>query len=65
TSVYVASAPELETVTGKYFVDCRSVRSSAQSYRSDAARMLWAVSEQLTEGRGYGAICFPEEPVAQ
>ncbi|MEP7200110.1 MAG: SDR family oxidoreductase [Chloroflexota bacterium] len=47
TNVYLASAPEVEGVTGKYFVDCKAVPSSPASYDVDAARQLWQVSEQL------------------
>lgn len=48
TSVYLASSPEVEDVTGAYFEKCTSVRAAEQAYdRADAAR-LWQVSEQLT-----------------
>src|SRR5262249_54859468 len=48
TPVYVAAAPELEAITGKYFVNARAVPSSAASYDRDAARRLWDVSAALT-----------------
>ena len=48
TSIYLASSPDVEGVTGRYFVKCKSVRSSRASYDVDAARRLWDVSEQLT-----------------
>jgi NAD(P)-dependent dehydrogenase (short-subunit alcohol dehydrogenase family) len=48
TSVYLASSPEVEGVSGKYFVKCvaKSPRRWAQD--DEAARRLWQVSEQLT-----------------
>ena len=48
TSVYLASSPEVAGVSGRYFVDCRPVKSAPQSYDRTAAERLWAVSEQLT-----------------
>lgn len=48
TSVYLASSPEVEGVSGNYFVKCvaRPPRRWAQD--EEAARQLWQVSEQLT-----------------
>ena len=48
TSVYLASSPEVEGVTGKYFSDCRVRRSSKDSYDECAARRLWDISACLT-----------------
>jgi NAD(P)-dependent dehydrogenase (short-subunit alcohol dehydrogenase family) len=48
TSVYLASSPEVEGVSGQYFVNCRAVKSAPQSYDRAAAERLWAVSEELT-----------------
>lgn len=47
TSVHVASAPELEGVTGRYFV--KSHEASPAPHAKDAAvrRRLWEVSERL------------------
>lgn len=47
TSIYLAASPEVEGVSGKYYVNRRPRTSSAQSYsREDQAR-LWAVSAEL------------------
>jgi len=52
-SIYLASSPEVEGVTGRYFESCRAVRSSDESYDRDvAARRLWQVSEELTTASG-------------
>lgn len=48
TSIYLASSPEVEGVTGQYFYDCKPVRSSAVSYDSQTAARLWQVSADLT-----------------
>ncbi len=48
TSIYLASSPEVERVSGKYFVRCMPVRSSEASYDHAAAARLWQVSASLT-----------------
>ena len=48
TSIYMASSPELEKVSGKYFVDKASVASSPISYDEAASRRLWDISERMT-----------------
>jgi NAD(P)-dependent dehydrogenase (short-subunit alcohol dehydrogenase family) len=48
TQVYLASSPEVEGVTGKYFIDSKEARSSDVSHDADLARRLWEVSAQMT-----------------
>ena len=48
TSIYLASSPEVEGVSGKYFVDCKPVQSSPQSYDTELAQKLWQASLELT-----------------
>jgi NAD(P)-dependent dehydrogenase (short-subunit alcohol dehydrogenase family) len=48
TSVYLATSPEVEGVTGKYFARCREVLPSAAARDEEAARRLWELSEELT-----------------
>lgn len=48
TSVYLASSPDVQGVSGKYFDKCAAVSSSAVSYDTDIARALWRESERLT-----------------
>jgi NAD(P)-dependent dehydrogenase (short-subunit alcohol dehydrogenase family) len=48
TVVWLATSPEVEGVTGKYFYDRREKRSNRESYDLEVARRLWEVSEQLT-----------------
>jgi NAD(P)-dependent dehydrogenase (short-subunit alcohol dehydrogenase family) len=47
TSVFLAASPEVEGVTGRYFVRCKDTPSSERSYDIDAARRLWELSENL------------------
>ncbi len=51
TSVYLASSPTVEGVTGRYFVKCREAQSNAESHDAAIARRLWEVSEELTAKR--------------
>jgi NAD(P)-dependent dehydrogenase (short-subunit alcohol dehydrogenase family) len=48
TSIYLASSPDVESVTGKYFEQKQPVASSRPSYDEAAARRLWEISERLT-----------------
>ena len=48
TSIYLASSPEVEGLSGKYFVDCKAVDSSPRSYDQALAEKLWQVSLELT-----------------
>ncbi len=48
TTIYLASSPEVEGVTGKYFVQKKETRSSDVSYDENIAGRLWQVSLELT-----------------
>lgn len=48
TSLYLASSPEVEGVTGKYFVNAKPSGSNKSSYDTEAAARLWKVSVDLT-----------------
>ena len=47
TSIHMASAPDLEQVSGRYFADSKPKRSSKRSYDQVAAARLWQVSADL------------------
>jgi retinol dehydrogenase-14 len=47
TSIHVASAPDLEQVTGRFFANSKPRRSSKRSYDEAAAARLWQVSADL------------------
>jgi len=48
TSIYLASSPEVEGLSGRYFVKKAEVRSSVVSHDERIARWLWEVSAELT-----------------
>jgi NAD(P)-dependent dehydrogenase (short-subunit alcohol dehydrogenase family) len=48
TSIYLASSPEVEGVTGKYFSNCKEISSSKESYDESVSQRLWEVSSALT-----------------
>ena len=48
TSIFLASSPEVEGLSGKYFVDCKAVDSSPVSHDQAVAEKLWQVSMELT-----------------
>lgn len=52
TSVYLASSPEVEGVTGRYFFKCRPTRTTAAADDESAALRLWEESEKLVAGAG-------------
>lgn len=51
TPVYLASSPEMEGVTGRYFIACSPRDSSPASRNPAVARQLWQVGEELTGAR--------------
>ena len=55
TSIYLASSPEVEGVTGKYYDKCKPIVSSKESYDAEVARKLWDTSAELVEGALGGA----------
>jgi NAD(P)-dependent dehydrogenase (short-subunit alcohol dehydrogenase family) len=44
TSIYLASSPEVEKITGEYFVDKKIKQSSAESHNMETAKKLWDMS---------------------
>ena len=47
TSIYLASSPEVEGITGRYYADCKPKTSSKASYDTTAAARLWQASIDL------------------
>jgi len=47
TSIHLASAPDLEHVTGSYFANSKTKRSSKPSYDETVAARLWQISAEL------------------
>lgn len=60
TAIFLATSPEVEGVTGRYFADGKEKRSSRASRDEAAKERLWAVSEELVGltggGRAPGAV---------
>jgi NAD(P)-dependent dehydrogenase (short-subunit alcohol dehydrogenase family) len=48
TSLYLATSPEVQGVSGKYFVNCEAVPSSDLSYDISLQEKLWQLSARLT-----------------
>ncbi len=48
TVIYLATSPDVEGVSGKYFIDEKAVPSSPASYDETSAKRLWVASEQMT-----------------
>jgi len=46
-SIYAASTPDLEEVTGRYFVHNKPKKSSKQNYDQAAAARLWQLSAHM------------------
>jgi NAD(P)-dependent dehydrogenase (short-subunit alcohol dehydrogenase family) len=47
TSIYLATSPEVQNITGKYFVDCKVTQPAPQAADMDVARKLWEVSVEM------------------
>ncbi len=47
TSLYLATSAAVEGVTGRYFSNCKPVRSAAKSYDPAVRQRLWQESERL------------------
>jgi len=48
TSIYLASSPEVEGITGKYFINKEPRESSEESYNEGDAKRLWKVCVAMT-----------------
>jgi NAD(P)-dependent dehydrogenase (short-subunit alcohol dehydrogenase family) len=47
TSIYLASSPEVEGITGKYFIKKQQQKSSKESYNEEDAKRLWEISAKM------------------
>jgi NAD(P)-dependent dehydrogenase (short-subunit alcohol dehydrogenase family) len=61
TSIHVASAPDLEQVSGRYFADSKPKKTARRSYDEAAAARLWQVSADLVGLTG--AADTPSRPL--
>jgi retinol dehydrogenase 14 len=58
TSIYLATAPGIEQVSGRYFADSKPRKTAQRSYDEAAAARLWQVSADLT------GLTLPADPAA-
>ena len=56
TSVYLASSPDVEGISGQYFVKCKPKQPGHWAQDPEAARRLWQVSEELVGLAPAGAV---------
>jgi NAD(P)-dependent dehydrogenase (short-subunit alcohol dehydrogenase family) len=54
TSIYLASAPDAEGITGQYFANRKPKTTNKASYDAAAATRLWQISATLTESSASG-----------
>jgi NAD(P)-dependent dehydrogenase (short-subunit alcohol dehydrogenase family) len=47
TSVYLCASPEVEGVSGKYFIECKEVEPGRAARDDEAARALWDASAAM------------------
>ncbi len=47
TSIYLASSPDVQGVSGKYFFDCKAIAPAPQATDMAVARRLWDVSADM------------------
>ena len=50
-SIYLASSPEVEGVTGKFFNKKKETKTNKASYDKNLAREVWKLCTDLTEGK--------------
>lgn len=48
TIIYLATSPDVDGISGKYFKDKKEIKSSSISYDQNMAKKLWEISEELT-----------------
>lgn len=65
TSIYLASSPEVEGVTGAYFEKKKAIKSSSASYDEEAQRRLWQLSEKLAAKRASAPASQASSATAQ
>jgi len=64
TSVYLATAPEVEGLTGRYFADKQPKDSAKSTYDQATQERLWDVSEQLLAEHAPDGLIVPTPATA-
>ncbi|KAK3896290.1 hypothetical protein Pcinc_000034 [Petrolisthes cinctipes] len=57
TNIYLAVSEEVEGVSGRYFTDCKEVKTSKLARDKDLAKRLWEVSEKAVKLRPEEKFC--------
>jgi NAD(P)-dependent dehydrogenase (short-subunit alcohol dehydrogenase family) len=61
TPIYLASAPEIATVTGQYFENCKVVQPSIAGQDDVAAERLWAESLRRSGLKDFGRVARKQD----
>jgi NAD(P)-dependent dehydrogenase (short-subunit alcohol dehydrogenase family) len=48
TPIYLSSSPEVEGISGEYFMKCQPTKSSPLSYNKDLRERFWGLAETFT-----------------
>ncbi len=56
TQVWLASSPDVEGVTGKYFAKCKERAPTSAALDDAAAAKLWGLSEELTRAKAAPSV---------
>lgn len=48
TTIFLATSPAVEGITGQYFADCKAIEPSLEARDVKVAQRLWLISAQLT-----------------
>ena len=49
TQIYLAHSPDVEGISGKYFVKCKPVKSHKETYDENLQEKFWAISKKLVD----------------
>jgi NAD(P)-dependent dehydrogenase (short-subunit alcohol dehydrogenase family) len=60
TSIYLATSPDVESISGKYFTKSKVATSSKRSHDEEMQKRLWDVTEDMIEEKG---VSIKEESV--
>ncbi len=63
TSIYLASSPNVEGISGKYFYRCKPKQSSKASYDSEKQKSLWSATESILSALGVETGKYPSSLV--
>jgi NAD(P)-dependent dehydrogenase (short-subunit alcohol dehydrogenase family) len=51
TSLCLATSPDLQEITGRFYINCEEVKSDPRTYDQDAQSRLWQISAEMTNGK--------------